>query len=464
MRRFLVVLLVAGCGNVKSAPTDGGSPLGDGGGAAAAPGSVAWQQNMFGTFVDQLVVVDKDLHVGATVFSPLTLGKDTLVPAGGQDVMYAHFTTDGAVQTAWRHGGASGEATIGFAVDPFGNPALGGLYDGSGTANVGGADLPAAPAGSFEAVAASYTPAGALRWQTPIHATTLAFSNGASTNSTGVTSVTGRFSGTLTVGSFSLASAGGTDVFYAVFDDTGAVTNLLAFGGAGDDMAATAIFDSLNTVIVVGTFTGKVAFGAFTLDAGTGSDVFVVRMSRAGTPMWAIQGATAGAGQTTATTTPAGDVILAAAYQGTFQLTGGTAVTSAGDLDVALAKISSDGKVVWTKSFGGAGPDQPRAVAVDRNGDIALTAEFEGQASFGGDPFTSAGGLDAVVAKYTADGAHVWSRASGGASVDRGLGVAIDADGAVYAGISFHNTIDFGGGPIAAAGTDYAGALIKFNP
>jgi hypothetical protein len=229
-------------------------------------------------------------------------------------------------------------------------------------------------------------------------------------------------------------------------------------------MASTAIFDPLNTVILVGTFTGKVAFGTFTLDAGTATNVFVVRMSPQGTPMWAIQGATTATGQTIAATTPAGDVILAAGYKTTFQLTGGPQVASAGDFDVALAKITSDGKVAWTKTFGGAGADNPRAVAVGRGGEIALTGEFEGQATFGGDSFTSFGGLDAVVAKYTADGAHVWSRAAGSASVDRGLGVAIDAAGAVYAGISFHNTIDFGGGPVSAAGSDYAGALFKFTP
>lgn len=463
MWRLLVVLLVAGCGSVKSTPgTDGGAPA-DGGGAAAKPGSVAWQQNLFGSFTDVVVVNGSDVLVGATQFSQMTLGKDTLVPAGNHDMMYADFTTDGAPQTAWRHGAAGSEDTIGFAVDPFGNVAIGGLYGNSGTANFGGADLTTTNA--FEAVAASYAPGGTQRWQVPITGGTLAFPGSASTNSTGLTSVTGRFSGTLTVGTQQRTSAGGTDIFYATFDDTGNLVTLVTFGGAGDDMGSAAIFDPLNTVILVGTFTGKVTFGTFALDAGTATNAFVVRMSPQGTPMWALQGASAGAtGQTVAATTPAGDVILATAYKGTFQLTGGTQVTSAGDLDVALAKITSDGKVAWTKTFGGAGADDPRAVAVGRNGEIALTGEFEGQATFGGDPFTSAGGIDAVVAKYTADGAHVWSRAAGSASVDRGLGVAVDAAGAVYAGISFHNTIDFGGGPISAAGSDYAGALFKFNP
>jgi hypothetical protein len=120
--------------------------------------------------------------------------------------------------------------------------------------------------------------------------------------------------------------------------------------------------------------------------------------------------------------------------------------------------------VMWTRSFGGAGPDMPRDIAVGRNGEIALSGEFQGQATFGGDTFTAVGGLDSFVAKYTGDGAHVWSHAAGSAAVDRGLGIAIDATGAVYDAISFHGTIDLGGGAVTAAGTDYGAVLVKYSP
>jgi hypothetical protein len=34
----------------------------------------------------------------------------------------------------------------------------------------------------------------------------------------------------------------------------------------------------------------------------------------------------------------------------------------------------------------------------------------------------------------------------------------------VYFGVSFHGTIDFGGGPLSAPGTDYGAVLVKYSP
>jgi hypothetical protein len=468
MRHLFVLILLVGCGKVTAgAGPDGGA----GDGAGPAPGSFVWQRNLFGSFIDRVVMKGDQLYLGVSPFAALDLGNGIMVPAGGTDVMAVHYTTDGVLKSAWRHGGVSNENALGFDVDPFGNPAIGVLYDGAGTANVGGADLPPVPVimgvnPNFEGAAASYTDAGMLRWQTPLTASTQLFMRSASTSSNGLTAVTGSFTGTLSVGGQPRAtSMGGNDVFYVALGDTGSVAALQTFGGTGEDLGYRAIFDPLGTVILVGTFSGKVAFGSFGLDAGTGADLFVVRMSAQGTPMWAIQGGGTGdVGATLAATTPSGDVILAVAYQGSFQATGGDMVSSAGASDIALLRVSSAGTVMWTRSFGGAGADMPREVAVGRNGEIALTGEFQGQASFGGDTFTSVGGLDSFVAKYTADGAHVWSHAAGSAAVDRGLCVAVDASGAVYAGISFHGTIDFGGGPLSAPGTDFGAVLVKYSP
>ena len=468
MRHLLVLFVLVGCGKVTSgAGPDGGA----GDGAGVAPGSFVWQRNLFGSFIDRVIVTGDQLYLGVSPFAALDLGNGIIVPAGGTDIMAVHYTTDGVLQSAWRHGAASNENALGFAIDPFGNAAIGVLYDGAGTANVGGADLPPVPTGTgfptpnFEGAAASYTDTGALRWQTPLTATNQLFTRSASTSSNGLTAVTGSFVGALTVGQRQVVSNGGNDVFYVALDDKGGVAALAMFGGAGDDLGYRALFDPLGTVILVGTFTGKVAFGSFLLDAGTGADLFVVRMTPQGTPMWAIQGGgSRDVGAALAATTPSGDIILAVAYSGSFQATGGDTVTSNGASDIALLRVSSAGKAMWTRSFGGAGADMPREVAVGRNDEIALSGEFQGQAAFGGDAFTSVGGLDSFVAKYTGTGAHLWSHAAGSAAVDRGLGIGIDGAGAVYQGISYHGTIDFGGGPLTAPGTDYGAVLVKYSP
>jgi hypothetical protein len=475
MRHLLVLFLLAGCGKVSSGT---GADAGPPDGAGAPPGSFVWQRDLHGSFPTVIAAGDQ-VYVGASQFSAMDLGTGKLTPAAGHDLMFARYTSDGVLQSAWRHGAASDEDTIGFSIDPAGNVNIGVLYDDAGLANISGGDLPPAPKRTdpnqpnFQGAAASFSDAGVLRWQVPLTATaTMAqppqqgplFPRSTSTNSTGLTAVTGSFQGTLSLGATPV-SAGLHDAFYAVFDDKGALVTLQTFGAAGDDNGYEVIFDPLDTVILVGTFSGKVVFGNFPLDAGTGTQLFVVRMTPQGSPMWAIQSSGSGpVGRASAATAPNGDIVLAVDYQGTFKLGGGDTLTSAGADDIALARVSSAGSVVWAKSFGGAGDDLHRAVAVGRSGEIAMNGEFEGQVSFGGDAFTSFGGRDSFVAKLTADGKHLWSHAAGSAGVDRGLGVAVDATGAVYHTISFHGTIDFGGGAISADKDDYAGVLVKYSP
>src|ERR1041385_6952661 len=128
MRYLSVLFLLMGCGQVSSPGTKDG-------GAQVAPGSFVWQRNLFGSFIDVVTVMGDQLYVGASQFAALDLGNGIMVPSGGTDVMFVHYTTDGVLKSAWRHGGASNENALGFAIDPFGNAAVGGLYDGAGTAN-----------------------------------------------------------------------------------------------------------------------------------------------------------------------------------------------------------------------------------------------------------------------------------------------------------------------------------------
>lgn len=460
MKPVLGLVVLLACGSVKQQPPSD-APDGDDDAPPVAPGSFIWQQNMFGSF-PAVTLAGDEVYVSASQFAPLDLGGGILVPAGGQDVLVARFGADGVHRSSWRHGGTSDEFQIGMSVDPFGNVDLAALYRGIG--NAGATDLPAA--NGFAGYLASYMPDGTFRWQAQMHATGELFPRNASTNGSGNAGAGGHFIGTIDLGAgITRVSAGGKDAYYLRVNDTGGVATISTFGGAGDDTANAAIFDSLGTVILVGTFTGTVTFGTFTLDAGSGRDLFVMRMSIQGVPMWAIQGGgTMDVGDLpSAAVAPNGDVVIAADFSDRFTLTGGQEVSSAGAADIVLARISSAGVPLWTKAFGGAGQDRIRAVATGPRDEIALAGEFNGQATFGGSTFTSAGFIDAVVAKYDAGGTHVFSRAAGSAADDRGLGVAIDASGSVYFTASFHNTVEFGG-PLTANGTEFNGVLVKYAP
>jgi len=93
---------------------------------------------------------------------------------------------------------------------------------------------------------------------------------------------------------------------------------------------------------------------------------------------------------------------------------------------------------------------------VDGSGNIVMAGAFQGTASFGGAPLTSAGQRDILVAKYSSAGTHLWSKSFGSAADDIAYGVAVDASGNAFVTGYFQGTVDFssglGGGTLTSAG------------
>ena len=98
-----------------------------------------------------------------------------------------------------------------------------------------------------------------------------------------------------------------------------------------------------------------------------------------------------------------------------------------GPSDIFVVKYSSSGAYMWDKTFGSASSqDAAAAVAVDGSDNIILTGGFQNTVDLGGGPLTSAGNSDIFLAKYAANGTHVWSRRAGGTGNDTSTALALD--------------------------------------
>jgi hypothetical protein len=114
------------------------------------------------------------------------------------------------------------------------------------------------------------------------------------------------------------------------------------------------------------------------------------------------------------------------------------------------------------KRFGGTGDDQPKGLAMDAANNIYITGYFRNTVDFGGGPLTTAG-TNGFLAKYTAAGAHVWSkRLSSTSGIDVGNAVGVDGSGNVIVAAGIYGTSDFGGGPLTSAGV-YDVVLVKYS-
>jgi hypothetical protein len=71
--------------------------------------------------------------------------------------------------------------------------------------------------------------------------------------------------------------------------------------------------------------------------------------------------------------------------------------------NVFAAKLrGSDGTHLWSKGYGDQSGEQSGAgIAVSASGDVVLTGTFGGAIDFGAGALTSAGGLDVFIAKLT---------------------------------------------------------------
>ncbi|MDI3287116.1 hypothetical protein [Polyangium sp. 15x6] len=120
--------------------------------------------------------------------------------------------------------------------------------------------------------------------------------------------------------------------------------------------------------------------------------------------------------------------------------------------------------LAWSKGFSTADEIYIRAVAVDpKTHDIVFTGELRGTVDLGGGPLASTGSTDILLAKFSADGTHQWSKRFGDASSQAGAGVAVDASGMIYLAGAVSGAIDLGSGTLTSEGSSDA-LVAKFKP
>src|ERR1044071_9687992 len=157
-----------------------------------------------------------------------------------------------------------------------------------------------------------------------------------------------------------------------------------------------------------------------------------------------------------------GNIYLAAVFQGTANFGGGS-FTSAGGFDMVIAKYSSSRSHLWSKQYGGTGGETPRAIAVDSSGNIIVVGGISGDANLGGGVLTSAGLTDIFIAKYSSTGGFLWAKKIGAASDDTASCLALDGSGNVVVAGYFKSGVDFGGGIIYSAFSGMDSFLAKYS-
>ncbi len=133
--------------------------------------------------------------------------------------------------------------------------------------------------------------------------------------------------------------------------------------------------------------------------------------------------------------------------------------TSNGGTDIFLTKLNNDGSYAYSYSWGNATTDSDSSIAIDGNGEVYVTGQFNETVDFdptaGTDEHTSNGDYDIFVTKIHANGTYDRTFTLGGIYGDYSRSLAFDSTNALYITGTFQQSIDFD----PSGGTDVHAAI-----
>lgn len=302
-------------------------------------------------------------------------------------------------------------------------------------------------AGNRDLFIAKYDAAGNVLWAKSAGDWADDLSYSVCTDGSGNVFMTGYFcSPTITFGTITLTNTDPTgntgDVFIVKYDPNGNVVWAQNPGGTSLDMSYAISSDAGGNVIITGYFSSpSLSLGASTLTNTATGNLFIVKYDTNGNIIWARNaGGTSNNWGYSVCTNSIGDIFVTGVYLGggATIIFGSTTLTNAGSDDIFIAKYDANGNAVWAKGIGGTNYEDGKGVCADAAGNVFLTGYFiSASISFGASTLTNAGGRDAFIAKYDANGNALWAKSAGGAGVEVGYSISADAGGNIFTTGSF---------------------------
>jgi len=248
-------------------------------------------------------------------------------------------------------------------------------------------------------------------------------------------------------------------------------------GAADSDFASSVAIDTNNNTFVIGSYRGTVDFdpgaGIFNLQSNGENDIYIQKLDPQGNLVWArsLGGISREYGKEISTDSD-GNIIVLGSFSDTIDADPGSGVTmlsSAGESDILVLKLNSDGNFLWAKRIGTIKDDVGYALVHDSMDNSYITGRYEeylGPPIPGNTTENSTFISKIFVAKITSSGNTEWFQTIGGPGFDYGSDIDLDGDNFVYVNGRFQETLDFDAGPGVEVRTSNGGSdsyLLKLD-
>ncbi|MGZ4035310.1 MAG: T9SS type A sorting domain-containing protein [Bacteroidia bacterium] len=241
--------------------------------------------------------------------------------------------------------------------------------------------------------------------------------------------------------STTIYGAGGNDIFVAKYDASGTFQWVKHAGSAGRDEAKSIKCDAAGNVYICGLFSGSITMGTFTLTSpGSYYDAFIAKYAPDGTVLWAQNaGGSFDDVAWSMVLDNAGKVYITGEFNASANF-GSHTLTTSGNADVFVACYDpATGSALWAKSAGGTLIDRARGIGSDGT-NLFITGQFGSTASFGGHTVTAADSSDIFFAGLDNSGNFTWASSVGGPAdsvetlgYESGNAICAEPSGNVYA-------------------------------
>jgi hypothetical protein len=238
-------------------------------------------------------------------------------------------------------------------------------------------------------------------------------------------------------------SKGKTDIFILTCDEKGNHEKLLLLQGYGKNTLNNIKIDSNGCTYITGSFEKELEVDYNLLTSNGRSDGYLIKLNPKLEVEFIKQfGSYYEDYGKTINIDSLNNVIVSGSFSGQFVTENNDTIISKGKLDVFTAKYSETGSLLWTNSFGGIGNEYLSSCYLNDLNDIYLTGNYRGEIEEGKYHIISEGfSSDIFVAKYTSNGQFRYIESIGDTNTDFVSSIVIDSLNFIYLTGNFNKSM-----------------------